>query len=425
MKKWLLLISIILVVVVYLIFNSLFTQEIPPEHSKQSLNEPNSISTVQERQAFFQANEDSFDIEVSQIKPFPAVMSQIDKNRVLDDAEKLLLIDDKNLDKHVLDFLKDKKISRSEKISTILTLLDKVGLDSTKGAYFIDVLDSLKPIEIADQLINKFQSDNISNNTKNAIMRVLANSYGLDPAKVSGDIAKLIAQNSISIQDFFSQQIQNPTNKEVFKQAIMLYPSVSSAEEAVILDNALNKHQDLLSIQEGLNIRLDSALATQQVQENNLPQLLNDMQKDMVKPEIKQEFNNRLFGLLKDPSAEAVVSDTTKPSVAKYIETQEPVLNTTNVEFNALNNYHAWLESYAAMSSNKDQQQAFIADYAASSATPIQQAAVVVFGDDKLVSELRQNSTIQNNLQKELANPELATEAKQVIQDAVQRLQTQ
>ena len=190
-----------------------------------------------------------------------------------------------------------------------------------------------------------------------------------------------------------------------------------------LLDDSLVKYQDLLSTQEIFSIRLNSALAAHNVQENSLPQLLRDVQNSSVTSEIKQEFNNHLFSLLITPYAESVISDTTKPSVVQYIQAQEPTLTTLNVSFNSLNDYSAWLESYAAMSSSQGDKQNFIINYAVNSATPIQKAAIVLFADDNLVSQLQQNSYLQDNLQKELANAELSEEAKRIMQYAIQRLQ--
>jgi hypothetical protein len=337
-------------------------------------------------------------------------------------VKKLLSVKDKKLDILVFDFLNNKNISRPEKIKILLNVLEVSGFDSNQGLYFIDVLGSLKPIEVADKLIKIFQFTNLSVNAKNAILRVLANSYGLDPAHLPLNIAKLIAQKSILIQDFFKQQIQNPSNKEVFKQAIQLYPFVSSAKEIALLNNALIKNQGLISIPEALTIRLDSALATQTMQQNNLPQLLNSVKNTPFKQDIKQEFNARLFSYLKDAEAAIVVQDAVQSSIAEYIKNQQPILDINHADFNTLSNYFNWLQSYATMSSNQVNKNIFISDYAIKSATAIQQAAIIVFADDKLATQLQQNSLIQSNLQKELGSLNLTVEAKQVIQDAIQRL---
>jgi hypothetical protein len=339
-----------------------------------------------------------------------------------DYVKKLLSVKDKKLDILVFDFLNNKNISRPEKIKILLNVLEVSGFDSNQGLYFIDVLGSLKPIEVADKLIKIFQFTNLSVNAKNAILRVLADSYGLDPAHLPLNIAKLIAQKSILIQDFFKQQIQNPSNKEVFKQAIQLYPSVSSAKEVALLNNALIKNQGLISIPEALTIRLDSALATQTMQQNNLPQLLNSVKNTPFNQDIKQEFNARLFSYLKDAKAAIIVQDAVQPSIAEYIKNQQPILDINHADFNTLSNYFNWLQSYATMSSNQVNKNIFISDYAIKSATAIQQAAIVVFADNKLATQLQQNSLIQSNLQKELGSLNLTVEAKQVIQDAIQRL---
>lgn len=339
-----------------------------------------------------------------------------------DYVKKLLSVKDKKLDALVFNFLNDKNILRSEKIKILLNVLEISRFDSNQGLYFIDVLGSLKPIEVADKLIKIFQFTHLSIDAKNAILRVLAHSYGLDPAHLPPNTAKLIAQKSILIQDFFNQQIQNPNNKEVFKQAIQLYPSVSSTKEVALLNNALIKNQGLISIPEALTIRLDSALATQTIQQNDLPQLLNSVKNTPFNQDIKQEFNARLFSYLKDAEAAIVVQDAVQPIIVEYIKNQQPILDINHADFNTLSNYFNWLQSYATMSSNQVNKNIFISDYAIKSATAIQQAAIIVFADDKLAIQLQQNSLIQSNLQKELANSNLTIKAKQVIQDAIQRL---
>ena len=345
------------------------------------------------------------------------------KSNSMDNTNQLLSLKGKDLDNEVLSFLNNKQIPRSEKLATLLAILEKVGFNSEKGNYFLDVLNSLKPIEISEQLINQFQSGNLSDNTKNSLLRILANSYGLDTSKSTPEMAQFIAKKSIAIHDFFTQQIQNPASKETFKQAITLYPSVSSAYEIPLLNDALTKHQNLISIQEGLAIRLDSAIATQNAQENNLPELLKSVQQSSFKPEIKKEFNNRLFSLLQQPVSDKMVSEIAKPDVINYLKSQEPALNNANAEFNALSDYYSWLNAYAAMSSEQNNRAAFMANFMNQSATAIQQAAVISFSDNNLVSELQQNPMLQANLQKELTNPQLTAAAKQVIQEAITKLQ--
>lgn len=332
-------------------------------------------------------------------------------------------IKDQNLDTRIFDFLNTKNILRTEKINILLNVLDVIGFNSNQSLYFIDVLGSLKPVEVADKLIKIFQSAHISVHAKNAILRVLADSYGLDPANLPPNIAKLIAKNSMLIQDFFKQQIQNPSDKDVFKQAIQLYPSVSSDKDFDLLNNALINNQHLISTSEALTIRLDSAIATQTTQPNYLPKLLKSVKNTPFKQEIKQEFNERLFVYFSNAEATMIVDDAVKPSVAEYIKSQQPILDVNHANFDTLINYSNWLKSYATMSSNPVNTHTFITEYVIKSATPIQQASIIIFADNSLITQLQQNSlTIQSNLQKELDNFNLPVKARQVIQEAIQRL---
>ncbi|NOT85779.1 MAG: hypothetical protein HOP02_13595 [Methylococcaceae bacterium] len=401
-----------------------------PLNQQQAQNNPTSIlKLVADKVApkvdmvSFRQNQIGFDLALDQIKPMAT--TKVNNQKINDIQNILNSTNQKNieeLDRAVSSLLQDKKIPRSDKISGLLNLVKEFGVDSEKGRYLLDALGSLRPIEIADNLIRLFNTPNALDGTKNQIMTILADSYGIDPTKFSLETAKLIAQQSIGIQDFFTQQIQNPTNGDVYRQAIKLYPSVSSETELALLNDSLIKHQDLIPIQESLSIRLDSSIVNAGVQKNLLPELLDNVQQGVFGADVKQEFNNRLYTALNAPNAEKIIADRVKPQLEAYIREQEPPLNIADADFNGIHNYSSWVEAYAKSANNGDKS-AFIANYLAASASPIQQAAVIVSADGNLLYQIQKNAAIQNNMSSALADPNLPSGAKTIIQDAVQRLQ--
>ena len=327
----------------------------------------------------------------------------------------------RDLDKWILELIRDKSIPRSEKIDALLGLLDEFGYDSVKGEYLLDTLGSMRPIEIADRLIDKFNAD-VSDGTKIRLMRILADSYGIDPEKLSPEVAKFVAQQSIGIHDFFTKQIENPSSPGLYREAIKLYTSVSSLDELNILNDSLIKHQDLLPIQEGLNIRLESSLSTQDAQQTLLPDLLNNVQKGFFGDTVKQDFNEHLYGMIRAPNADQVLSENTKTQLAEYVQHQQPQLNPNKADFNAIHNYNDWAETYANLSSHGDKVN-FVYDMVVNSASPVQQATLTVYADPTVLTQLQQNTALQQNLSTALESNELSSNTRQLIQDALQRLQ--
>ncbi len=137
--------------------------------------------------------------------------------------------------------------------------------------------------------------------------------------------------------------------------------------------------------------------------------------------EVKNEFNERLYALIKAPGAEKVIDESVKPQLANYLQQQTPLLNNSNVNFNNAHNYVSWLDAYASVNGGNDKV-SFISNLV-SSASPVQQAAVIVFSDGELLNSLQQDFNLQTNLNSALNYNNLTTESKQIILDAVNKLQ--
>lgn len=372
----------------------------------------------------FRRDEVGFDLALDQIRPLPAARAQ---SRHLEEIREALkkngLRSTLALDKKVSSLLRDDKIPRSDKITELLLLVDDFGVDSESGHYLLDVLGSLRPIEVADLLIDKFNNAKLSDSTKKKLMGILADTYGIDPANLAPEAAKLVAEQSIGIQDFFTQQIQRPTSGDIYRQAISLYPSVASPTEIDLLNESLMNHQDLIPVQEGISIRLDSSIGSTETQKTFLPELLEDVESGAFGNEIKQPFNDRLYTILQSesPGAENTISDSVRPQLESYLVKQEPGLDAAGVDFNSIYAYSTWLQAYAAAASSGNKPE-FISNYLTSAASAIQQAAVTVAAGPELLSRLRQNPALQDNMTRALTDDSVASEARTVIQDAVQRL---
>ncbi len=368
--------------------------------------------------------ENSFDGLISEIQPIS--LRDGHANPKLTDLKKFLQTADLKKDISVFDkkignFLRDKTLTRASKLAFLINMLKEFGFNSAKGGYMLDALAGLKPIEIADYFIEQFNNPEFSNDVKAKLMRTLVEAYSIDPSKYPPDIAKLIGQKSNDIQSFFNQQIEKPINSELYREAIKLYPHISSTDELHLLNDSLLKHQDLISIKESLNVQLEVSLGNQDIQATALPELLQTVQKGKLSAEVKNEFNERLYALIKAPGAEKVIDESVKPQLANYLQQQTPLLNNSNVNFNNAHNYVSWLDAYASVNGGNDKV-SFISNLV-SSASPVQQAAVIVFSDGELLNSLQQDFNLQTNLNSALNYNNLTTESKQIILDAVNKLQ--
>lgn len=213
------------------------------------------------------------------------------------------------LDLEMQEFMKDKNFSRSEKVYALWDLIDyylkKYDANVVRVDYLLDVLSTLQPIELTDNLIDIITGQRFPVSISNKLLEILTDSYKMmytDMSKLNPASKSLINQSGDKIKILFNQILNSPYDKELFKQVLLLYPRIASANDYQIIDSALQQHQDILSTQDAVALRIDFAMMDQNIMEANLSPLLNSINAGQYSNEDKVFAISRLSSFISGSS---------------------------------------------------------------------------------------------------------------------------
>ncbi len=372
-------------------------------------------------------------------KPKASLLEHIEKLR------KLLEVADADfnkgymLDLEIQEFMKNKDFSRSEKVYALWDLIDeyikKYDVNIVRVDYLFDVLSTLQPIELTDNLINIINSQSHPFSVNKKILEVLADSYKMvyiDTSKLSPTTVDLIEQNGNKIKNLFNQILSNPYDKELFKQALLIYPRIASTDDYHVIDAALQQHKDLLSIQDAVALRIDFAMMDQNMMDTNLSPLLNSINAEKHSNEDRNFAVSRLSAFIVGASkAGEQFTDANKATLVEFFKKNEPSMDSQYFQkdsFGAMSDYGSWFDTYATLNStNTENKQAFVNNFI-NTATTLQKVAIInKISIDKMDSpipyqELQKNEGLKSSLNDELSNPTLSEAEKTAVRDALQAL---
>jgi len=336
------------------------------------------------------------------------------------------------IDNKIIEFLEDESIPRPDKIYALWNLASQFQLGTDKGIYLLDYLETLRPIELTKEFIDTFSSG-IANPGKIRLLRLLHSSLLIaNLAKQTPEQLQFIVEQSEAIQKFFTTQVASIEDKEVFREALMLYPSVVPAEEAAsVIREISSTHSDKISEQDIMALSLQVAFASDETQAKFLPPLLDSLQQpqnDSPKLAEQDFFNEQLYSILKDENAITFVSDKVRPQLVDYLNKQEPKLSfeDASVPFEVISNYNNWVNAYATVVSKTDSERAeFIANAIAVSDDPIRQSVLIVLAKPEELNNLVTNqhiTEVEKSLRKSLDTLYLSQEQKNLLETALQEI---
>ncbi len=343
------------------------------------------------------------------------------------------------LDLEMQEFMKDKNFSRSEKVYALWDLIDyylkKYDANVVRVDYLLDVLSTLQPIELTDNLIDIITGQRFPVSISNKLLEILTDSYKMmytDMSKLNPASKSLINQSGDKIKILFNQILNSPYDKELFKQVLLLYPRIASANDYQIIDSALQQHQDILSTQDAVALRIDFAMMDQNIMEANLSPLLNSINAGQYSNEDKVFAISRLSSFISGSSRVGEqYTDVNRAVLVDFFKKNEPSIDTISFQkdsFGAISDYGNWFDAYSILNStNLENKQLFVDEFI-NNATVLQKIAIINrISVDKadspiLFQGLQKNESLRASLTNELSNPVLSEIEKSAVLDALQSL---
>jgi hypothetical protein len=255
-------------------------------------------------------------------------------------------------DKATYNYLQEQHNLRTEKINFLWKLAQQYQDNEIKFGYLLDALALQTPVEIAPEMIQNFNSQTDTAN-KLKLLSTLAAAANMPLQSKLATVMQNNADNVTQIQEFFTQTLQQSNNKEVLHRTLMLYPGVVGPENAYQVytnfqnDNFKNIKQILSEHEYNMQV-ISTALSTQETQQNILPDILSNTNKQT------NDFNNSIYLLIKSTTPKDF-SASAKTQLMTYIQSQKPdtqaeTEGSANIEQSR--SYYNWLNALATVSTN-------------------------------------------------------------------------
>lgn len=351
--------------------------------------------------------------------------------------------DNMALDNALQAFLTNKEASRSQKAQWVWnqtnTLLQQQQYDTPALAYLLDTLSFLQPIELADTLIEQVNSGTLPPEVSVRLLTALSNAFTMygnpDFLKLGADTQELITRNKEKIPGLFHQILSTPPNPELLRQAINLFPSVSSPDDYYLLDAAIEQHQDILSIKDTIFSRMSFTFMNGSNIKNNLPAILSSLEKGGYTAEDSQQLSETLIFFTREnllmaeagEPDELVMPDATKAELGAFLAKREPTLSDTEYNQNSILSkiaYQEWFITYSlTQTQDKNERIDFINGFLDQSVDIPKKLAIiegVIASDDAgLLASIKSNPNLQASLTAELERSGLQPDYQEALQQAL------
>lgn len=280
-------------------------------------------------------------------------------------------------DRSTKSFIKDSHLSRLYKLNRLWNLALRHQNDPEKFNYLIDILASIKPIELTSDIIQIFNEQTNQDNQKHLLVLLVDMLHFKDPVELN-EMNKQVA-NVSKVQNFIRELLYKSNNKEVIKYIIQVYPSIVSPQDAqreiqAVIAKINENNNGLLTEEEKMLTLLRLALATPEQQKNLLPLLIEQYQSYSL-------FAHSLCFLLADMSPKQL-DHSIKEKIAHQLVLQKSqligpaldVLSSQDRDFPPCN----WLSAYAVVRTSSDlEKNQFIFNYLKKEPDIFMQAALM------------------------------------------------
>jgi len=321
------------------------------------------------------------------------------------------------LDKMMVGLLMDKNIKRIDKINGLWFILNEIGFSSDKSEYVLDVLGTLLPIELTDELIDTYQIHK-NHSMKKKIIAILANNLSIaNPEVQDEERLSFIIEKMQDIQSFIKDKVLSDSNPEILFEGLQAYASISDPEDVYELVTSLKNNNIQISESEFMAVLTEVALGTAESQENMLPDMLNNINNNQVGG--KESFDQMMIESL---NAGVLTGDTQK-EIAIYLSKQEPTLspNKKGSEENIVK-YFEWAEASSKIKNNNIHLENIVLE----SDNPLKISSVLLYANEKTREKIKSNPNVNDiyaKLESALEDESIDEHAKTVIKDAIGTLQ--
>lgn len=343
-----------------------------------------------------------------------------------------------SLDTEIQKLIKDNNLKRSEKI-TLLWSLYKVSFENKNiqsASYILEVLSSLQPIELVDDVISSIGLS--PDELKLKLLNLLADSFRMysnpELANNSPETIDFVISQGEKIRNFFDSAIFNPYNANFFKQTLLLYPSIATPEKYYLIDSAIQQNSSLISVKEALTIRTEFAIMNSETMQQSLPTLISSLENKKYPNEDRLEVIQKLSAFTKDSllntennlnaDSQLSIPNDVKYKVGELIKRNEPNLtinDVQNVNIIKQADYADWLTTYSLTQTNsKPERITFINNYINSIPVEKQVSAIGGLAQDKeILNSLKINAILIKNLEDYVYNPNTNSEVKKIINETL------
>ena len=324
-------------------------------------------------------------------------------------------IDILELDKIMNDLLTS-DISRQDKIEGIWGILNEIGFTSEKSQYLLDSLATLLPIELTDELIELYSTlDN--SNIKLKIIDILAKSVDIANPKLEESRLNFIIKKIGNIELFLEKSILVETNKDIRINALSAYSNIADIEDTQALISQIEESgdRDLLNEREFVPILTQTAISTEETQEEMLPSIVEKMSDPTVDSQERERFNQTILDTI---NANAL-TESSKSELATYLKAQEPKLKTDRVlSTDTISKYYSWAEANSKIEENHISLEKIVIE----SKNPIKVSSILLYADKQSIQKIKANPHIgdtYSRLNLALKDKKIKHENQTIIKDAM------
>ncbi len=230
-------------------------------------------------------------------------------------------------DEQLLKFIADDNISRIDKINTVISEIEKIGVSSDQSQLFMDILSAIKPIEYA-QKITSWLKIEMSEVNKIHLLGLLKNTYsiGLDATLPQSSMHALI-ENKKYIREKVKDYIYDANASTTSRQfALTQYGYIAPMSEVsfVIQDVLTNTiHFKDKSDRAG---DLEFFIATSMLQDNAIntlmPNVLQTLNANKNNPDLALNMDNfigKFAFFIQAKTSDKPLMDTLNPELKKIV----------------------------------------------------------------------------------------------------------
>lgn len=336
-----------------------------------------------------------------------------------------------NLDKLILPFLRDKGISRSDKINILFDIFKAQNIESDQAQYLLDALAILQPIELTESLIEIFNG-NISDTRKSQLLRVLSDATGISTLEFIENKSTTEAQRQYvtdqidKVQVFIRQNLVTEASSALFSDVYEAATRNLSSDEIFTITSAFTDTQKKAVGQRKLTeVRVMNAFASSESMDSKISQLLNTQ---FSTADEKKLFDDQLYARI-SLFAPSEIPDASREQLVEYLSNNLPGADKASYTYDDSVINYQWVNAYHKLSANTPVEATkLLINMVTQTSNPLTQAAIITSAplDTGFAIGLVQDSqwlNVQSNLHAASMDANISAAGKDVIKEALNELE--